>query len=155
MILLDTNVISEPLKANGEPKVVAWIDAQVLETLYLSAITLAELRYGVAALPDGKRKAALRTSLQERVLPMFSSRILPFDAESTDAYAALCIRVRAAGKGIGTADAYIAAIASARGFTVATRDTGPFEAAGLPVINPWEEPQDFTGQSQTPSESPR
>lgn len=138
MILLDTNVISEPLKANAEPKVVAWIDAQVLETLYLSAITLAELRYGIAAMPDGKRKAALHTSLEERVLPMFGSRILPFDAASTDAYATLCVRARALGKGIGSADAYIAAIAATRGFTVATRDTDPFTAAGLPVINPWE-----------------
>jgi toxin FitB len=154
MILLDTNVISEPLKPNGEPKVVAWIDAQVLETLYLSAITLAELRYGIAALPEGKRKAVLRASLEERVLPMFDARILPFDAESTHAYAELCVRARAAGKGIGTADAYIAAIAAARGFTVATRDTGPFEAAGLLVINPWEEAADSTDRGQTPSDSP-
>ncbi|HEY2528475.1 MAG TPA: type II toxin-antitoxin system VapC family toxin [Xanthobacteraceae bacterium] len=138
MILLDTNVISEPLKANGEAKVVSWIDAQVLETLYLTAITLAELRYGIAALPDGKRKAALRTGLEERVLPMFGSRILPFDAKSTDAYATLCVRARAAGKGLGVADAYIAAIAATMGFTVATRDTAAFIAAGLPVINPWD-----------------
>lgn len=139
MILLDTNIISEPLKPNGEPKVVAWIDAQVLETLYLSAITLAELRYGIAALPEGKRKTALRTSLEERILPLFGSRILPLDAESTAAYAALCVRLRAAGKGIGSADAYIAAIAAARGFTIATRDTDPFVAAGLAVINPWKD----------------
>ena len=138
MILLDTNVISEPLRANGEPKVVSWIDAQVLETLYLSAITLAELRYGIAAMPDGKRKAALRTSLEERVLPMFGSRILPLDAKSTDAYATICVRASAVGKGIGIADAYIAAIAATRGFIVATRDTDPFIAAGLPVINPWD-----------------
>ena len=154
MILLDTNVISEPLKANGEPKVVAWIDAQVLETLYLSAITLAELRYGIAAMPEGKRKLAFRTSLEERVLPMFGSRILPFDVESSNAYAALLVRARAAGKGIGIADAYIAAIAAARGFTIATRDTSPFEAAGLPVINPWEEASDSTDQGQTPSDAP-
>jgi hypothetical protein len=111
-----------------------------LETLYLSAITLAELRYGIAALPDGKRKVSLRTSLEERVLPMFDSRILPFGAESTDAYAALLVRARAAGKGIGIADAYLAAIAEARGFIVATRDTNLFEAAGVPVINPWKGP---------------
>jgi hypothetical protein len=154
VILLDTNVISEPLKANGDPKVVAWIDAQVLETLYLSAITLAELRYGIAALPEGKRKAALRTSLEERVLPLFDSRILPFNAESTEAYAALCIRARVAGKAIGIADAYIAAIAAAKGFTIATRDTSPFEAAGLPVINPWEEAADSADQGQTSSDAP-
>jgi predicted nucleic acid-binding protein len=138
VILLDTNVISEPLRTNGDPKVAAWIDAQVLETLYLSTISLAELRYGIAALPDGKRKESLRASLNQRVLPMFNSRILGFDMESSDAYAVLRVRARSAGKGIGTADAYIAAIAAARGFTVATRDTSPFEAAGVPVINPWE-----------------
>ncbi|MGH8217214.1 MAG: type II toxin-antitoxin system VapC family toxin [Steroidobacteraceae bacterium] len=150
MILLDINVISEPLKPNGEPRVVTWIDAQVLETLYLSAITLAELRYGIAALPEGKRKAALRAGLEERVLPMFDSRILPFDAESTEAYAALCVRARSAGKGIGIADAYIAAIAATRGFTVATRDTAAFEAAGVAVVNPWEEGADSSAQGQTP-----
>jgi toxin FitB len=138
VILLDTNVISEPLRMNGDPKVVAWIDAQVLETLYLSTISLAELRYGIAALADGKRKESLRASLDQRVLPMFDSRILAFDVESSDAYAVLRVRARVTGKGIGTADAYIAAIAAARGFTVATRDTSPFQAAGVPVINPWE-----------------
>ena len=145
MILLDTHVISEPLRLNGDPKVAAWIDAQVLETLYLSTVSLAELRYGITVLPEGKRKAALRTNLDERVLPMFDSRILPFDSESADAYAALRVRARAAGKSIGTADAYIAAIAAAHGFTVATRDTSPFEAAGVPVINPWEEAADSPG----------
>jgi toxin FitB len=125
----------------------------VSETLYLSPITLAELRYGIAALPEGKRKAVLRTSLEERVLPMLDSRILPFDAASTDAYAELCVRARAAGKGIGTADAYIAAIAAVRGFTVATGDTGPFEAAGLPVVNPWKDATDSTDRDQTPSDS--
>jgi toxin FitB len=138
VILLDTNVISEPLRMNGDPKVMAWIDAQVLETLYLSTISLAELRYGIAALADGKRKESLRASLDQRVLPMFDSRILAFDVESSDAYAVLRVRARVTGKGIGTADAYIAAIAAARGFTVATRDTSPFQAAGVPVINPWE-----------------
>ena len=138
MILLDTNVISEPLKPNGEPRVMAWIDAQALETLYLSAITVAELRSGIAAMPEGKRKVALHARLEEQVLPVFGSRILPFDVESSAAYAALLVRARAAGQGIGMADAYIAAIAATRGLTVATRDTAPFIAAGVPVINPWE-----------------
>lgn len=139
MILLDTNVVSEPLRPNGgNPTVVAWIDAQVLDTLYLSTISLAELRYGIAALPAGKRKEGLRTSLDQRVLPMFDSRILGFDVEASAAYAELRVRAQAAGKGIGTADGYIAAIAAAKGFTVATRDTSPFKAAGVPVINPWE-----------------
>lgn len=138
MILLDTNVVSEPLKPNGELAVLAWIDAQAVETLYLSAITLAELRFGIAAMPDGKRKDGLRQRLDERVVPVFAGRILPFDTDAADAYAELRARARAAGKAIGTTDAYIAAVAAAHGFAVATRDTSPFEAAGLNVINPWK-----------------
>ena len=138
MILLDTNVISEPLKPNADPKVVAWIDAQVLETLYLSTISVAELRYGIAALPDGKRKEDLRSSMDEHVLPLFQSRILSFDLEAAEACAVLRARARAEGKGIGTADSYIAAIAAAKGFIVATRDVRPFKAAGVQVINPWK-----------------
>jgi toxin FitB len=138
MILLDTNVLSEPLRLNADPTVVAWIDAQVLETLYLSTISLAELRYGIAALPDGKRKDGLRTNLDERVLPLFGSRILSFDIAAADAYGVLRARARAAGKGVETADGYIAAIAAAKGFTVATRDTQPLEAAGVSVVNPWQ-----------------
>ena len=138
MILLDTNVISEPLRHTPEPHVVAWIDAQPLETLYLSAMTVAELRAGVALLPAGKRQMALHEGLEKRVLPMFAGRVLPFDLACTNTYAELLARVRKAGNAIGTADACIAAVAIANGFAVATRDTSPFLAAGLAVINPWQ-----------------
>lgn len=138
MILLDTNVISEPLKPNCDPAVVGWIDAQVLETLYLSTISVAEIRYGIAALPDGKRKEGLRLSIDERVLPLFESRILSFDLEAAKACASVRMRARTAGKSIGTADSYIAAIAVANRLTVATRDIEPFKAAGVSVVNPWE-----------------
>jgi hypothetical protein len=97
-----------------------------------------ELRYGIAVLPDGKRKTGLRTSLDARVLPLFASRILPFGMEAAEICAELRARVRALGRSIGTADSYIAAIAAAKGLIVASRDTQPFEAAGVPVINPWE-----------------
>lgn len=138
MILLDTHVISEPLRLTADPGVLAWIDAQNVETLYLAAISLAELRFGVAALPAGKRKDNLHRNLERRVIPLFKGRILPFDAEAAQAYAELRSRARTAGKAIGIADGYIAATAAANGLTVATRDTGPFEAAGVEVINPWE-----------------
>lgn len=137
MILLDTNVVSEPLRHTPEARVIEWIDAQPLETLYLSAITVAELRAGVALLPAGKRRAGLHESLEKRVLPLFAGRVLPFDLACTQAYAELVARARAAGLAIATADGYIAAIAAANGFAVATRDTRPFEAAGATVINPW------------------
>ncbi len=140
MILLDTNVVSEPLRRAPEARVIQWIDAQALETLYLSAITVAELRAGVALLPEGKRRAALHENLEKRVLPLFVGRVLPFDLACTNAYAELLAKVRAAGRAVETADACIAAIAIANGFTVATRDTGPFQAAGVALIDPWQNP---------------
>lgn len=136
MILLDTNVISEPMR-EGKGRVVEWIDAQLLETLFLAAITVAELRFGVAAMPKGKRRDGLHHELEVRVLPLFKGRVLPFDLTASRAYADLMTRARTAGRAIGTSDGYIAAIASAHGLAVATRDTSPFEAAGLTVINPW------------------
>ena len=137
MILLDTNVVSEPLRPEPDTAVIAWIDAQPLETLFLSAITVAELRAGVALLPAGKRRSGLQQNLEKRVLPLFAGRVLPFDLACTPAYAELMAKARAAGLSIATADGYIAAIATTNGFAVATRDTGPFEAAGTAVINPW------------------
>ena len=138
MILLDTNVVSEPLRPAPDARVTQWIDAQALETLFLSAITVAELRAGLALLPAGKRSAGLQTSLETQVLPLFSGRVLPFDLGCTQAYAELMARARASGLAIASADGYIAAIAVANGLTVATRDTGPFSAAGAAVINPWQ-----------------
>ena len=140
MILLDTNVISEPLRPSPEIRVSAWMDAQALETLYLSAMTVAELRAGVALMPAGRRRTNLHEHLERRVLPIFAGRVLPFDMACTAAYAELIARVRKAGSGIATADACIAAVALANGFTVATRHTNPFRAAGVDVIDPWAGP---------------
>lgn len=137
MILLDTNVVYEPLRAAPDPGVVAWLDSQALETLYLTAITVAELRAGVALLPAGRRRNGLQENLEKRVLPLFAGRVLAFDASCSVAYAELLVRARRGGRAVATADAYIAAIAQSHGMTVATRDTGPFVAAGLAVIDPW------------------
>jgi toxin FitB len=138
MILLDTNVVSEPLRQTPERQVIEWLDAQPMETLFLSAITVAELRAGVALLPAGRRRSGLQENLEKRVLPLFAGRVLPFDLACTQAYAALMAEARTAGLAIATADGYIAAIAVANGFAVATRDTAPFEAAGAAVIDPWQ-----------------
>jgi predicted nucleic acid-binding protein len=138
MIVLDTNVISELWKAEPDANMLAWIDAQMVETLYLSTITVAELRFGLATMPEGKRRTIYQDRLEREVLPAFSGRVLSFDLDASQAYAELMARARAAGKAIGKADGYIAATASARGLMVATRDTSPFEAAGLNVINPWD-----------------
>jgi predicted nucleic acid-binding protein len=139
MILIDTNVISEPLRRAPEPRVINWIDAQSLETLYLSAITVAELRFGVANLPAGKRRDALETSLENQILPLFSGRVRPFDMDCTTAYAELMAKAKSAGLAIAAADGYIAAIAATNRFSVATRDVSPFQATDVNVINPWEE----------------
>ena len=138
MILLDTNVISEPQRREPNARVLEWIDAQALETLYLSAITVAELRAGIALMPAGKRRHSLHDNLEKRLLPMFANRVLSFDMACTKAYAELLAKCRAAGLAVETADAFIAAAALANGFAVATRDTSPFEAAGVNVINPWQ-----------------
>lgn len=137
MILLDTNVVSEPLRTAPDPLVLAWLDGQAIETLYLSAISLAELRFGIAVLPAGRRRDTLLSGLEQRVLPLFTGRILAFDGAAALAYAELRAQARAAGRAIAATDGYIAAIAAARAFSVATRDVLPFEAAGVPVINPW------------------
>ena len=137
MILLDTNVVFEPLRPVPDSRVIHWIDAQSLETLFLSVITVAELRAGVALLPEGKRRAGLHQVLEQQLLPQFAGRVLPFCLACTPAYAALVAGAKAAGLATGHADACIAAIAAANGMVVATRDTAPFAAAGLTVINPW------------------
>jgi predicted nucleic acid-binding protein len=116
---------------------VAWLDLQPLETLYLSVVTVAELRLGVARLPVGKRRESLRDRLEAEVLPAFAGRILPFDMAATQAYADLSAKAQSAGFAIGLADGYIAAIATSNGMMVATRDRAPFDAASVPVIDPW------------------
>lgn len=136
MILLDTNVVSEAMKPEPDDAVRAWLDDQAAETLYLSSVTVAELMFGIGALPGGKRKDRLAEAL-EGVMELFADRILPFDTGAARRYADLAVRARKAGKGFPTPDGYIAAIAAARDFVVATRDTSAFDAAGLQVIDPW------------------
>lgn len=138
MILLDTNVVSEAMRLNPDQHVINWIDAQPLETLYLSSISVAELRAGVALLPPGKRRAALQEGLEREILPLFTGRVLSFDLPCTHQYAELLAKARKLGRALGTAEALVAAVAGANAFSVATRDVLPFRGVGLNVINPWE-----------------
>lgn len=138
MIILDTNVVSEPMKPNGNPDVRDWLDRQVAETLYLTATGLSDLLVGIEILPHCKRKEGLATALNDLLVSLFGSRILPFDRQAALAYAPLIGRARAAGYLVSAADGQIGAIAVAHGFVVATRDTVPFHAIGVSVINPWE-----------------
>ena len=138
MILVDTNVLSELWRVAPDPCVLSWVDAQAMETLHLSAITVAELRFGVASMPEGRRRSIYQDRLEREVLPAFTGRVLPFDLDASKTYATLMARARREGKVISTADGYIAATAASRALMVATRDVTPFEAAGLKVINPWD-----------------
>ena len=137
MIVLDTNVVSEAMKPEPNPAVRSWLNDQVSETLYLSSVTLAELLFGVGTLPAGKRKDMLTQTLNG-MQALFRDRILPFDVDAARHYAKLAVLARTGGRGFPTPDGYIAAIAASRGFVVASRDTAPFKAAGVPVIDPWE-----------------
>jgi predicted nucleic acid-binding protein len=137
MILLDTNVISEAIKPDSHATVRAWLDAQAAETLFLPSITIAELLFGIGALTDGRRKSMLAARI-DGLLEAFADRILPFDTAAARRYADLAVKARAAGRGFPTPDGYIAAIAAAHSFAVASRDTSAFKAAGLTVIDPWE-----------------
>lgn len=137
MILLDTNVVSEIMKQVPATRIVQWIDAQPLETLFLSALSAAELRFGVAALPEGRKRTILHEQLESTVLPLFAGRVLTFDLPASQAYARLMANARAVGLAISITDGYIAATAAANGMMVASRDTSPFRAAGLRVIDPW------------------
>ncbi len=136
MIVLDTNVVSEAMKPSRDPKVIAWLDAQIAETLYISSITLAELLFGIGSLPAGRRKQALSVTL-DGLIGAFGQRVLAFDDDVARVYAEIATRARAAGRGLPIPDGYIAATAAEHGFSVATRDTAPFIAAGIPVIDPW------------------
>ncbi len=137
MIVLDTNVVSEAMKPEPHPAVLAWLNEQVSETLYLSSVTLAELLFGIAALPVGKRKDMLAQAL-DGLMGLFRDRVLPFDTDAARRYAELAVMAKTSGRGFPTPDGYIAAIAASRSFMVASRDTAPYHAAHVPVVNPWE-----------------
>jgi hypothetical protein len=125
------------MRPQGDPAVHAWLDRQEAETLFVTAISLAELLVGIELVPTGKRRANLTVSLTKLLERLFGARVLAFDQEAAIAYASVVGRIRTAGYTISVGDAQIAAIALVTGFTVATRDTDPFAAARIPIVNPW------------------
>jgi predicted nucleic acid-binding protein len=137
MILLDTNVTSELMRAAPSPAVLAWFGAQDAADLFISAVTEAELRAGVAILPDGQRRDRLQAALDGMIEEDSPGRVLPFDSHGTRAYADIAARRRAAGRPIAEADCQIAAIARAAGAPVATRNVKDFDGRGVDTINPW------------------
>ena len=138
MIILDTNVVSEPLRPQPDRNVLAWLDRQAPETLYLTTITVAELWAGIAQLPAGKRRTQLQQAMTGDLLPLFERRLLDFGPEAASAFGHLHAKAKAAGNAMDFADCAIAAIASTHRFMVATRNLRDFAGAGVRLMNPWD-----------------
>lgn len=137
MIVLDTNVISEFMRAEPDANVLAWVDAQPAMDLVVCAITVAEILHGIARLPFGKRKQKLESHAMAMFEEDFAGRILPLDAHAAVEYATLVATCEAKGRAVGMADAQIAAICRAHGALIATRNVRDFEFSGVEMINPW------------------
>jgi predicted nucleic acid-binding protein len=137
MIVLDTNVISEAMKPNPNPAVMAWLNGRPAEELSVTTITIAELLFGMAMLPDGRRRLAL-SGAYDRLMRVFEGRVLDFDQAAAQQYAVLASAARASGRPVPLPDGDIAAIAAAHSCSVATRNLSPFTACGLVVIDPWQ-----------------
>ena len=137
MILLDTNILSELMRPTPEAAVEQWLADQPAASVFISAITEAELRYGLALMPSGKRRSALAVEIEDMLGEDFSGRILPFDSPAAVAFAEIAAERRQTGRPISQADAQIAAIARSRGAALATRNVPDFEGCGVEIINPW------------------
>lgn len=138
MILLDTNILSELMRPNSNPHVETWLSSQPDASIFISAITEAELRYGAALLPSGKRRSELTAEIEAMLKDDFSGRILPFDSLAAQSFATIAAGRRQAGKPISQADAQIAAIARSRGASLATRNVDDFAGCEVEIINPWQ-----------------
>ena len=137
MILLDTNVISELMRAEPARIVLDWFGNHDAGDLFISAVTEAELRTGVAILPEGQRRDRLQMAIDAMIDQDFQSRVLPFDSAAARAYADIAAQRRAAGRPIAEADCQIAAVARATDASIATRNVKDFDGCGVRVINPW------------------
>lgn len=137
MIVLDTNVISELMRPQPHAAVLTWVSAQPRDLLYTTSINRAEILYGIAALPAGRRRDGFAALVEAMFAEDFAGRVLPFDARAAPLYAQLVTERRQAGTPIEGFDALIAAATLAAGGSIATRDASGFEGCGLTVINPW------------------
>jgi toxin FitB len=140
MIVLDTNVISELMRPTPEAEVLGWFAGQPRSTLFTTSINKAEILYGIALLPVGRRKADLADAAERMFTGAFAERMLPFDAVAASHYADILVARRRMGNPIETLDAQIAAIALGTGAVVATRDVAGFDGCGLVLVNPWIAP---------------
>ncbi len=139
MILLDTNVVSEFMKTSPDARVMAWVNTRAKIDFHLCAPVVAEIRYGVAQIPDGKRKDNLLVACERLEAETFAERILAFDRRAAHGYGELGAMRRKAGKPISVMDAMIAAIALAHAMTLATRNLSDFEGLGVPLVDPFSQ----------------
>ena len=139
MIVLDTNVISEVMRSEPDTRVLAWLDSHPPPNLFTTAVTEAEIRAGIAVLPDGRRKTGLLAAAEQAFRSLFFGRVLPFDSRAALAYAVIAAGRRAAGRPISQPDCQIAAITRSHNAAVATRDAQGFALCGIQVIDPWVE----------------
>jgi toxin FitB len=144
MILVDTNVISELMRAEPSSLVLSWFGTQDPSALFLSAITEAELRTGVSILPMSQRRERLMAAIDALIDEDFADRVLPFDSRAAKSYPAIAAARRAAGRPIAHADCQNAAIALGVGARIATRNVKDFEGCSVQVINPWDAPKVFS-----------
>lgn len=137
MLVIDTNVASELMRPAPTPSVAAWIAERDASAMYLTAVSEAELRFGIAILPEGRRRTALEAAMHRWLEIGFAERILPFDSAAARAYAAIAADRRGVGRPIGDADCQIAAISRSRGASLVTRNVRDFEGTGVDVLDPW------------------
>ena len=137
--LLDTNVVSEWVKPRPNAGVITWLDEADEDRLFLSVVTLAELRRGIERLAPGRRKKRLDEWLREELPTRFEGRILPIDAAIAETWGRLVARGEATGRAIGVMDAFIAATANAHDLTLVTRNVGDFKGSMRAVLDPWRE----------------
>lgn len=137
MIILDTNVISEVMRPSPNPTVESWLNAHHSQTLFLTTLTVAEVRAGIAVLPKGRPKEYMSESFERTVLPRFHRRVLDFDLAAAGEFASIQAIARATGHGIAPVDSMIGAIARSTQFSLATRDVQDFEGFGITLLNPW------------------
>jgi toxin FitB len=137
VIVLDTNVVSELMRPRADPGVVAWVDKHPVDEMFLTAVTTAELRYGLARLPDGHRKSDLADRIRLIIDEDFAGRVLPFDDDAAVHYADIVVDRERRGVPISMADAQIAAICRSCSGELATRNTKDFVDTGVTVVNPW------------------
>lgn len=137
MIILDTNVLSELLAPSPAPTVLAWLSAQPVQSVF-TAVTEAEILYGLALLPEGRRRQALEAAVMPIFAEDLAGRVLAFDRDAARSYAAFAAHRRAIGRPISQFGAQIAAIAASRGASVATRNVADLAETGVDIVNPWD-----------------